>query len=154
MAKQIIRYRTSKPPDGHLAWQINAGAALLAYSEFWHTEKGWELVADFLLDTRQPMERRYFFLGTAGADVTALGDYPEAYLVGYHRDKGYLSYLFETTHLTDEQRRDLRVDPRQLQRGRPHRSELGRDQRRQADRAERERRAHDDPGPLGLSVVK
>jgi len=102
--RTIYRYRTSKPPTGHFSFEIHREGVPLDFAENWHAEKGWELVIDFLVDTSKPVERRYFFLCNGGDDLSFLGEYPEAHYIGSHQSKSYLSYLFETTHLSETER--------------------------------------------------
>lgn len=129
--KSIYRYRTTKPQNGHFSFQLHEAAQVLHFNEVWHGEKGWEIVADILVDTQKPLERRYFFVCTGGQNLTFLGDYPEAYLLQVHAagEKGYVSFIFETTHLSDEERERGAADWAKLNRSRPPREELGAAQR-------------------------
>lgn len=142
MAKAVIyRYKTSKPADGHFSMQLHEGSEIVGFLEYWHGEKGWECVLDVLCDPGRPMERRYFFLCTGGDDLSFLGDYPVSYHVATHYSKGYTSFLFETTHLSENERAKGRVEPKRLLRSKPASTDLGRGQRYEMERRERERAA-------------
>lgn len=134
--KVIFRYKTAKPTNGHFHFMLHGGAENLGFSEHWHSEKGWEVILDALEDTREPKERRSFFLCNGGDDLTFLGDFPSAYYVGSHEAKGYTSYLFETTHLSETEREKGVVQSRYA-RPKPHVNELSYKAR---EAIERERR--------------
>lgn len=117
--KVIYRYRTSKPVDGHLSFQLPVDASILNYSEHWHSDKGWEVLVDVLEDSRVARERRSFFLCNGGDGLDFLGDFPEAYYVGRHEAKSYTSYLFETTHLSESERQKGKVTSSRFTRPKP-----------------------------------
>lgn len=129
--KAIFRYRTSKPLDGHFSFQLHEAATVLAYSEHWHIEKGWEVLLDALENTSVPKERRSFFMCNGGDELDFLGEYPDVYFIARHEAKSYTSYLFETTHLSETERAKGRVQSRFV-RPKPHVSEMSLSDRRLA----------------------
>lgn len=133
----VFRYRTMKPTDGHLQFNLHAGATILAFAEHWHTEKGWETFIDALEDASQPKESRFFFLCNAGDSLDFLGEYPDAYYVGQHDAKSYVSYLFETTHLSETEREQGHVVWSRYNRTKPTRDEMSRTERERHDRSVR-----------------
>lgn len=124
--KVIFRYRTSKPEDGHFSFQLHANAQVLSYAEHWHTEKGWEVLVDALEETREPKERRYFFLCNAGDNLDFLGENPDLYFVGKHDSKSYSSFVFETTHLSETERLAGRIEASRYVRRRPEFTDMSR----------------------------
>lgn len=136
---KILRYRTGKPMNGHFSLQLHEGAQIIGYLEAWHSENGWELVMDVLLDLSKPAERRYFFLCGQGDDLGFLGEYPDTYHVGTHYSKTYASYIFDTTHLSEQERAKGAADWRKLQRAKPKDHELGRDQRYAIEHKQKDR---------------
>lgn len=133
--KVIYRYKTAKPADGHFAFMLHAEATVLSFSEHWG-EKGWELIMDVLEDTRRPKERRNFFLCNGGDKLDFLGDFPEAYFIGLHETKSYMSYVFETTHLSESERLEGKIEYSRFTRQRPELGELS-FKARQAEEARR-----------------
>lgn len=141
MSQVVYRYRKSKPDDGHLLFKLHGGAQLLFWTEHWHGETGWEVIIDVLEDTSQPREDRRFFLCNAGDQLDVLGEFASAYYVGHHESKAYASFLFETTHLADQEREKLRTRTDRIRRPRPERSELSSTERMRLDRSRESRNA-------------
>lgn len=137
--KVIYRYRTMKPEDGHFQFNLHRDAAILCFAEHWHTEKGWELFIDALENTNEPKESRFFFLCNAGDALDFLGEFPDAYYVGKHETKSYVSYVFETTHLSETERAEGHVQAGRYNRVKPSYDELSRTGRAFEDARRRER---------------
>lgn len=148
----VFRYRCSKPTNGHLSFQLHAGAHILSYAEHWHSDDGWQVVLDALEDTHQAKEARHFFLCNAGDNLTFLGDFPEAYYVGMHDSKSYCSYLFETSHLSDLDRARGMVQPRRYARPKPGLDELSRTGKR-FEHERQERRAAPSSGAQAMETA-
>jgi hypothetical protein len=125
----VYRYKHAKRPDGHLSFDLHAGASILRYTEYWNSDKGWEIICDVLSDTSMSVERRHFFLCGTGTRLDALGDEASLYFVDAFeaQGKGYISYLFETTHLPETLR--LELDAKWKPRPAPKIDEMGRRQR-------------------------
>lgn len=130
----IFRYRTSKPSDGHFSFELHGGASILSFSEHWHTEKGWEVFVDALVDTSIPRRRMWFFLCTGGDNLDFLGDQAPLYHLGTHEHKAYVSYLFDTTHLSENERAKGKAEATRLRRAKPPVADLSRTQRGKVDR--------------------
>jgi hypothetical protein len=126
----VYRYRAVKRNDGHFSFDLHAGASVLRYAEYWNADKGWEIICDVLSDTEMAVERRHFFLCGTGTRLDALGDEASVYFVDAFEahGKGYISYLFETTHLPETLR--LELDAKWKPRPAPTVQEMGRSQRK------------------------
>lgn len=125
----VYRYRTMKPKHGQFSFDLHGGSEVIGFTEYWHSEKGWELVVDVCCDTDKPLERRYFIIVTGGDRLDALGEYAAHYHLATHYSKGYTSFLFELTHLSETEREFMRADEKRLRRAKPGLAELGRAQR-------------------------
>jgi hypothetical protein len=126
----VYRYRAAKRNDGHFSFDLHAGASVLGYSEYWNSEKGWEILIDVLSDTNLPMERRDFFLCGTGTTLDPLGEDASLHFIDTFEAKGYISYLFETSHLPLTQREKL--DAKWKPRPAPRVEDMGRQQRKYA----------------------
>jgi len=124
----VYRYRAAKRNDGHFSFDLHAGASVLGYSEYWNSDKGWEILVDVLSDTGNQLERRHFFLCGTGTKLDPLGEDASLHFVDTFEAKGYISYLFETTHLPETLRVDL--DAKWKPKPAPRVEEMGRSQRK------------------------
>ena len=127
----LLRYRTSKPPDGIFSFELHGGSQIIGFTEYWHTDKGWEVHVDVVCDVAIPIERRYFMVAAGGYNLTALGEYAIHYHVGTYTNKGYAAYLFDITHLSETERDTIRTYPERLKRPKPPPEELSFKQRHQ-----------------------
>lgn len=111
----VFRYKKTKPDFGHFSFKLPEGATLLTYTEHWLAdEKIWKVYCDFLEDPRKPREERHFFLCNNGDDLDFLGEHADIYYAASYWSKGYSSHLFETTHLTPEERAKGKIDPKRF----------------------------------------
>lgn len=116
-----IRYRKTKPETGHFSLRLPENAMVLSYTEHWDLNSfEWITLIDVLEEERNPREERWFFLCNNGDSLDFLGEHGDLYYVSTYWSKGYSSHLWETTHLTEEERAKGKVDPKRFRQNRPH----------------------------------
>lgn len=140
----IYRHRAMKPRDGKIEFVLHRDATVIAFTEHWHRDNGWEVIIDALQDTELPVERRRFFLCTGGDRLDPLGENAFAYHVGTHEAKAYCSFLFDVSHLPDQIINQLEADWGRLQRKPPAKDEMSFKAKQAVEREGRKKTRHEE----------